>query len=89
MRIHAATYELLVMLRQFDGQKGWGNGFLSCAHWLSWRTGIDMGVAREKVRVANALVVLPLLSTALERGEISYAKVRALTRVATPQNEER
>ena len=89
MRIHAATYELLVMLRQFDGQKGWGNGFLSCAHWLSWRTGIDMGAAREKVRVANALVALPLLSGALERGEVSYAKVRALTRVATPQNEER
>jgi hypothetical protein len=89
MRIHAATYELLIMLRQFDGQQGWGNGFLSCAHWLSWRTGIEMGAAREKVRVANALVILPLLSGALERGEVSYAKVRALTRVATPQNEER
>lgn len=41
------------------------------------------------MRVANALVALPLLSGALERGEVSYAKVRALTRVATPQNEER
>jgi hypothetical protein len=89
MRIHAATYQLLVMLRQFDGQKGWGIGFLSCAHWLSWRTGIDIGAAREKMRVANALVALPLLSSALERGEVSYAKIRALTRVATPQNEER
>ena len=58
-RLHAATYELLVMLREFDGQGGWNNGFLSCAHWLSWRTGIDMGAAREKVRVAKALVVLP------------------------------
>ena len=48
MRIHAATYELLVMLRQFDAQQGWGHGFLSCAHWLSWRTGTDMGAAREK-----------------------------------------
>ncbi|HEV8395713.1 MAG TPA: DUF222 domain-containing protein [Vicinamibacterales bacterium] len=83
MRIHAATYQLLVMLREFDSQKGWNNGFLSCAHWLSWRTGIDMGAAREKVRVARALDVLPRLSGALERGEISYAKVRALTRVAT------
>lgn len=89
MRIHAATYELLTMLRQFDGQKGWTNGFLSCAHWLSWRTGIDIGAAREKVRVANALIALPRLSGALERGEVSYAKVRALTRVATPQNEAR
>jgi len=88
-RLHAATYELLVMLRTFDAESGWNNGFLSCAHWLSWRTGIDMGAAREKVRVAKALVVLPRLSGALRRGEISYAKVRALTRVATPQNEER
>ena len=32
---------------------------------------------------------LPRLGGALQRGEISYAKVRALTRVATPDNEER
>ena len=88
-RIHASTYELLVMVRQFDEQMGWNTGFLSCAHWLSWRTGIDMGAAREKVRVAKALVTLPRLSGALQRGEVSYAKVRAVTRVATPQNEER
>jgi len=88
-RIHAATYELLVMLREFDERSGWNNGFLSCAHWLHWRTGIDLGAAREKVRVAKALAQLPLLSGALQRGEISYAKVRALTRVATPENEAR
>jgi hypothetical protein len=88
-RLHAATHELLVMLRQFDEQKGWNTGFMSCAHWLSWRTGIDMGAAREKVRVAKALPALPRLSGALQRGEISYAKVRALTRVATPDNEAR
>lgn len=86
-RIHAATYELLVMLRDFDAQAGWNNGFLSCAHWLHWRTGIDLGAAREKVRVAKALADLPLLSASLQRGEVSYAKVRALTRVATPANE--
>jgi hypothetical protein len=67
-RIHAATYELLVMLREFDEQNGWTNGFLSCAHWLHWRTGIDLGAAREKVRVARALAGLPLLSGALQRG---------------------
>ena len=88
-RLHAATYELLVLLRQFDAQNGWNTGFLSCAHWLSWRTGIDMGAAREKIRVAKALTALPRLSGALQRGEVSYAKVRALTRVATPDNEER
>lgn len=88
-RLHAATYELLVLLREFDAGNGWNNGFLSCAHWLSWRTGIDLGTAREKVRVARALDDLPLVSDAMRRGELSYAKVRALTRIATPENEAR
>ena len=86
-RLHAATYELLVLLREFDQRCGWNNGFLSCAHWLHWRTGIDLGAAREKVRVAHALAALPRISAAMQRGAISYAKVRALTRVATPDNE--
>ena len=84
-RIHAATYELLVMLREYDEGRGWNNGFLSCAHWLNWRTGIDLGAAREKVRVARALPGLPRISAALACGSISYAKVRAITRVATPR----
>ena len=58
-RIHAATYELLVLIREFDTRAGWNNGFLSCAHWLNWRTGIDLGAAREKVRVAHALSEVP------------------------------
>jgi hypothetical protein len=86
-RLHAATYELLVLLRRFDEAAGWSNGFLSCAHWLSWRTGLDPGAAREKVRVARALATLPRISGAMARGELSYAKVRALTRVATPEQE--
>ena len=86
-RLHAATYQLLVLLREFDERAGWNNGFLSCAHWLRWRTGIDLGAAREKVRVAKALASLRLVSGAMQRGTISYAKVRALTRVATPENE--
>ena len=65
-------------------RSGWNSGFLSCAHWLHWRTGIDLGAAREKVRVARALPGLPRLSAAMQRGAISYAKVRAITRVATP-----
>ena len=64
-------------------------GFLSCAHWLTWRTGIDLGAAREKVRVARALPGLPRISAALACGSISYAKARAITRVATPATEQR
>ncbi|MGE0816440.1 MAG: DUF222 domain-containing protein [Vicinamibacterales bacterium] len=86
-RLHAATYELLVLLHRFDSQQGWNSGFLSCAHWLHWRTGIDLGAAREKVRVARALPTLPAISAAMACGQLSYAKVRALTRVAMPANE--
>ncbi len=85
--LHAATYQLLVLLREFDARSGWNNGFLSCAHWLHWRTGFDLGASREKVRVARALPALPRIAWAMERGQLSYAKVRALTRVATPDNE--
>src|SRR2546427_2964338 len=87
--LDAATARLLDLIRVFDARGGWGNGFRSCAHWLTWRIGVDLGAARERVRVARALGTLPLLARALARGELSYAKVRALTRVATPETEER
>src|SRR6266850_8338426 len=87
--LEAATARLLDLIREFDAREGWSNGFRSCAHWLSWRVGLDMGAAREKVRVARALGALPRIARALARGELSYAKVRALTRVATPETEER
>ncbi|HLX07289.1 MAG TPA: DUF222 domain-containing protein, partial [Thermoanaerobaculia bacterium] len=87
-QISAATYELLAMLRDFDERGGWNSGFTSCAHWLGWRVGLDLGAAREKVRVARALGGLPLLAAAMRRGEVSYSKVRALTRIATPANEQ-
>ena len=86
--IHAATYRLLVLIREFDQRGGWDVSFKTCAHWLSWRTGIAMGAAREKVRVAHALEDLPRLSGMMQSGELSYSKARALTRVATPENEE-
>jgi len=38
--------------------------------------------------VAHALGELPKLSEAMRRGRISYSKVRAVTRVATPENEQ-
>jgi len=87
--LDAATARLLDLIREFDTRNGWNNGFPSCAAWLSWRVGLDLGAARERVRVAHALETLPRLAHALARGELSYAKVRALTRVATPETEER
>ncbi|HZF04079.1 MAG TPA: DUF222 domain-containing protein [Patescibacteria group bacterium] len=87
--LDAATARLLDLIREFDARGGWGNGFSSCAAWLTWRVGLDPGAARERVRVARALGTLPRLAQALSRGELSYSKVRALTRVATPETEER
>lgn len=87
--ITAATYRRLVLIHAYDLSEGWHEaGFRSCAKWLSWKTGISPGAAREKVRVARALAELPALSNALRRGRLSYSIARALTRVATPDNEE-
>ena len=87
--LEAATASLLALIREFDARGGWNTGFRSCAHWLAWRVGLDLGTARERVRVARALATLPGLAEALARGDLSYAKVRALTRVATPETEAR
>src|SRR5881409_2045702 len=87
--LDAATAQLLDLIREFDARGGWNTGFRSCAAWLSWLVGFAPGAAREHVRVARALGTLPRLSHALARGELSYAKVRELTRVATPETEER
>ena len=87
--LDAATARLLDVIREFDARDGWSNGFQSCAEWLTWRIGLDPGAARERVRVARALGTLPRLAEALARGELSYSKVRALTRVATPETEGR
>ena len=89
VHLEAATARLLDLIREFDARGGWNNGFRSCAAWLSWRVGFAPGAAREHVRVARALGTRPRLSQALPRGELSYAKVRELTRVATPETEER
>ena len=87
--LDGATARLLDLIREFDARGGWNNGFSSCAAWLTWRVGLDPGAARERVRVARALGTLPRLAHALACGELSYSKVRALTRVATPETEER
>jgi hypothetical protein len=86
--IHAATQRLLALIAEFDRRGGWElDGHRSCAHWLSFRTGIDLGAAREKVRTARVLAGLPETSASMARGELSFSQVRALSRVATPENE--
>ncbi|MEQ9462811.1 MAG: DUF222 domain-containing protein [Haliea sp.] len=88
-QINAANHRLLRLIAEFDSCGGWREQgtMRSCAHWLVANCGITLGAAREKVRVARQLEVLPELNVAFAEGGISYSKVRAITRVATPENE--
>jgi hypothetical protein len=86
--VDATMHQLLTHIRRFDALKGWARqGAKTCAHWLSWRVGDALGAAREKVRVARALGDLPLLDVAFEMGQVSFSKVRAITRVANADTE--
>jgi hypothetical protein len=86
--IAVATCRWLELVAEFDDRRGWAPwGVTSCAHWLSWRCSIGLGTARQHVRVAHRLRELPGVREAFSRGELSYCKVRALTRVALPETE--
>ncbi|WP_255649560.1 HNH endonuclease signature motif containing protein [Frankia sp. ArI3] len=88
-RIAAASCGWLLAVAAFDRRGGWsGVGMGSCAHWLAWRCGIGLRTAREQVATARALEGLPVLRAAFAAGTVSYAKVRAVTRVAEPATEE-
>lgn len=68
-RINSETYELLVLVREFDERAGWLKwGFTDCANWLHWRCDLSIGAAREKVRVAHALKSLRAVSDAFQSG---------------------
>ena len=87
--LNAASCRLLELIAQFDLHTGWGaEGCNSCAHWLNWKCGIGLNAAREKVRVAHALKTLTLIATAFASGELSYSKVRAMTRVVGTHSED-
>ena len=84
----AATCRFLVLLGDFDARRGWASWEMgSCAQWLSWKCQMSSGTAREHVRVARALRDLPVIRARFAAGRLSYAKVRALTRIATAATE--
>lgn len=87
--IAAATCQWLTMVAEFDRREGhleWG--MHSTWVWLAWRCGLTPRAAQEHLRVARALGELPRIRAAFGRGELTYSKVRALTRVACEDNEE-
>jgi hypothetical protein len=84
----AATSRFLVLIGDFDARRGWASWDLpSCSAWLAWKCQVAPGTAREHVRVARALRILPVIANEFAAGRMSYAKIRALTRVATAQTE--
>ena len=84
----ATTCRFLVLLADFDARRGWASWEMnSCAQWLSWKCQMSSGTAREHVRVARALRELPVIRARFAEAKLSYAKVRALTRIATPATE--
>ena len=86
--LHAGEHRFLTLVAEYDRLRGWElGGHRSCAHWLVFRTGFDLGACRERVRAARALVKLPEIGASMSRGELSFSAVRALTRVATAENE--
>jgi hypothetical protein len=86
--LSAGMCRWLELVGEFDRRRGWfGWGVASCAEWLAWRCALQPRAAREHVRVARLLPELPLIHAAFARGELSYAKVRALVRVAEPETE--
>ena len=88
-RLCAEEYQFLVKLREFDLRRGWeAYHFNHCAEWLNMKCGISLSTGREKLRVAKALFFLPHISGAYQNGELSYSKVRAMTRVATEITEQ-
>ena len=87
-QIAAATCRWLELVAEFErrgAHEAWG--FHSCGAWVAWRCALDPRSAREHVRVAKALEGLEQVRACFGRGELSYSKVRAITRIATPQIE--
>jgi hypothetical protein len=86
---NAASYRWLALIAELDRRRGWADDSAqSCAHWLGWKCGVALGAAREKVRVARALESLPRTSAAMASGQLSYSKVREITRVACAETED-
>ena len=84
----AGTCRFLQLVAEFDARGGWATWDLpSCAAWLAWKCQVAPGTAREQVRVARALASLPRITAEFAAGRMSYAKVRALTRIATTATE--
>jgi hypothetical protein len=87
-RLLAGQYRLVQLVAQLDASGEWAtDGAPTCAHWVAQALDVEVCTAREWLRIGAALTSLPVVNEAFAAGTLSYSKVRALTRVATPANE--
>ena len=46
--LNAANRRWLALIAEFDRRQGWSDSMTqSCAQWLNWQCGLDLGAARE------------------------------------------
>src|SRR5689334_20159638 len=87
-RLDAGEAEWLAWLVEFDRSGLWASdGHLCCASWLVEHCGLARSTAKERLRVAWELARRPTLASAFASGEVSYSKVRAITRITNVDEE--
>ena len=83
-----SQHQLVVLAARFAASAEWvRTGSPTAAHWLATAADVEVCTAREWVRIGAKLLGLPAIAAAFAAGTISYSKVRALTRIATVENE--
>ena len=87
--IAAAEAVWLLMIAEFDRREGWaGHGVVSCAHWLSWRCGLSLSTAHEQGAGSPGSGRPARDDGGVREGRAQLlSRARAITRVATPENE--
>ena len=88
VRWSAGQRRLVRLVGVLDRSKEWElDGASSCAIWVANAVDVEVCTAREWVRIGRSLVELDVIDNAFQQGLLSYSKVRALTRIATPETQ--
>lgn len=87
-RFSRGQRELVRIAAALDDSGEWAlDGAKTCALWIADALDIEVCTAREWLRIGHALTDLPLTDAAFASGELSYSKIRAVTRLAEPESE--
>ena len=86
--LNLADWRFIKLIAAMERTRGWREGgYCNLGNWLDHRCGLGPCAARERIRIGRALAKLPHIDAAFRDGVISYSKVRAITRVATPETD--